>query len=77
MSINRNAEMNWEFLSSAIDQQGPWKGQNLKLDKRWYMREMTRMIANTNWNAAKEEMLRFLKPPSLATVIRLHYSWHY
>ena len=64
--VSRNAEMNWKFLSSAIDQQGPWKGQNLKLDKRWYMREMTRMIENTNWNAAKEEMLRFLKPPSLA-----------
>lgn len=66
--VSRKAEMNWEFLSSAIDQLGPWKGQNLKVDKGWYMREMTRMIENTDWKAAKEEMLRFLKPSALISL---------
>lgn len=63
--VSRKSEMNWEFLSSAIEQMGPWKSQNLKMDKGWYLREMTRMIENTDWNAAKEEMLRFLKPPAV------------
>ncbi|MCK4810155.1 MAG: nucleotidyl transferase AbiEii/AbiGii toxin family protein [Candidatus Omnitrophica bacterium] len=64
--ISRHVEINWEFLSRAINQQGPWKGQNLKADRDWYMAEMAKRIEGIDWKAAKEEMARFLKPSAIA-----------
>lgn len=64
--ISRHVEINWEFLSRAINQQGPWKGQNLKADRDWYMAEMAKRIEEIDWKAAKEEMARFLKPSAIA-----------
>ena len=63
--ISRRIKINWEFLSSAIDQQGPWKGKNLKVDRNWYMVEMTKRIEGIDWKAVKEEMARFLKPSAM------------
>ena len=64
--ISRQIKMNWEFLSSAINQQGPWKGLNLKADRTWYLGEMAKKIEKINWRFAKEEMARFLKPSAIA-----------
>lgn len=64
--ISRRIKVNRELLSSAIDQQGPWKGQELKVGRDWYMQEMGKRIEKIDWKAAKEEMLRFLKPSAVA-----------
>lgn len=64
--IRRRIKMNWEFLSSAINQQGLWKGLNLKADRTWYIGEMAKRIEQIDWKAAKEEMARFLKPSAIA-----------
>lgn len=59
--VSRRTKVNWELLSSAINQQGPWKGQNIKINQDWYINEMAKKIEGVDWKAAKEEMTRFLK----------------
>jgi len=63
--ISHQVKVNWEFLASAINQQGPWKGQNLKVDRDWYMTEMVKKIEEIDWEAIREEMLRFLTPSAM------------
>jgi len=63
---SRRVKMNWELLSKAINQQGPWKGQNIKINRDWYIKEMVKKIEGVDWKAAKEEMTRFLKPSAMA-----------
>lgn len=64
--ISRRVKINWELLSGAINQQGPWKGQNLKVARDWYMAEMAKRIEGIDWGATKEEMARFLRPSAMA-----------
>ena len=63
--ISRGVKINWEFLSNAINQQGPWKGQNLKTDRDWYVKEMVKKIEKIDWKDAKKEMARFLRPSAM------------
>ncbi|NQT28070.1 MAG: nucleotidyl transferase AbiEii/AbiGii toxin family protein [Candidatus Omnitrophica bacterium] len=63
--VSRRVKMNWEFLSEAINQQGPWKGQNIKINREWYIKEMAKKTEEIDWKAAKEEMMRFLKPSAI------------
>jgi hypothetical protein len=64
--ISHKIKMNWEFLSSALNQQGPWKGLKLKAERNWYTGEMAKRIERIDWNTSKQEMLRFLKPTAVA-----------
>lgn len=61
----RKVGINFELLSNAIDQQGPWQGQNIKVDKKWYLEEMAKKIESTDWEEAKQEVQRFLRPIEL------------
>ena len=64
--VRNGTRMNWDLLSSALDQQGPWAGQGLKVDADWYLRNLKERVENTDWRAAKEELVRFLKPSAHA-----------
>jgi predicted nucleotidyltransferase component of viral defense system len=60
--VSRGTAMNWDLLNSALSQQGPWAGQGIKADADWYLRNLENKIQATDWQGAKEELLRFLKP---------------
>lgn len=62
---SRKTQINFEFLSSALDQQGPWKGTKVKADSAWFLKEMETKIRSMNWNNIKKELSRFLKPTQL------------
>ncbi|MBU1043481.1 MAG: nucleotidyl transferase AbiEii/AbiGii toxin family protein, partial [Candidatus Omnitrophica bacterium] len=64
--ISHKIKMNWDFLSSALNQQGPWKGLKLKAERNWYTGEIAKRIERIDWNTSKQEMLRFLKPTAVA-----------
>src|SRR3989338_7045964 len=51
---SRNIDVNFELLSSALDQQGPWAGKKLKADLPWYLDQMERKIRSTDWGAVKK-----------------------
>ncbi len=60
--VSRGIKINYALLSAAIDQAGPWKGQNITVDKAWYVHEMKNRINQTDFTKAKDDIKRFLKP---------------
>ena len=57
---NRTA-INYDFLTSAINQLGPWQGQSITVDKAWLSSELERKIASINWKQAAEDVQRFVR----------------
>lgn len=58
--VGRKTRVNFVFLSNAIAQTGPWKGQGVTVDKEWYLKEMEKKIASVNWADACRDIIRFL-----------------
>jgi predicted nucleotidyltransferase component of viral defense system len=58
---SRKTTINFNLLSRAIDQAGPWAEQNIIIDKTWYFENMKNKIESINWDLAKEDVIRFLK----------------
>jgi hypothetical protein len=59
---SRKTPLNFHFLSSALDQIGPWKGKGVKADWQWYLRECENKIRAIDWKVMQAEVSRFLKP---------------
>ena len=53
--------VNYDFLSSAINQLGPWQDQFITADKAWLLNELERKITSTNWKQAAEDVRRFVR----------------
>lgn len=63
--VGRKTTINFNFLSQAIFQTGPWKGQSLSMDKAWFLSAMETNVKGIDWNAAKADVQRFLRPAQL------------
>jgi predicted nucleotidyltransferase component of viral defense system len=64
----RRTAINHGLLSSALDQQGPWRGMQPACDDAWCVAQLERVIHGIDWRLAREDVRRFLKPhevPSL------------
>lgn len=55
-----HAKANCTLLSSALNQQGPWTGQRVTADGRWVRRELLSVIERMDWDAAREDVRRFV-----------------
>ncbi len=66
--VSRKAQLNFAFLSNALDQLGPWKGKKIKANMSWYKREMTNRIKAIDWNKERADVSRFLRPADLKTL---------
>ncbi|NLW36832.1 MAG: nucleotidyl transferase AbiEii/AbiGii toxin family protein [Syntrophorhabdus aromaticivorans] len=53
--------INYDFLTSAINQLGPWQGQSITVDKVWLLNELERKITSMNWKQAAEDVRRFVR----------------
>ena len=53
--------INYDFLTSAINQLGPWQGQSITVDKAWLLNELERKIISMNWKQATEDVRRFVR----------------
>jgi hypothetical protein len=65
----RHISINHTLLSAALDQQGPWAGTHPKTNDAWCVTQLSTKIGMIDWNQAREDVRRFLKPnelPSLA-----------
>jgi hypothetical protein len=65
---SRRIVPNLELLGNALDQEGPWAGQKLRIDAEWYFDAMKRRIESIDWPAAKGDVERFVmsrEQPSL------------
>jgi predicted nucleotidyltransferase component of viral defense system len=66
--VSRNVSINYEHLTSAVDQLGPWKGKGIKVDKSWYLSEMKKRINRIDIQAVKNDVKRFVKPHDIPSV---------
>jgi hypothetical protein len=53
--------INYDFLTSAINQLGPWQGQSIVVDKEWLLNELEQKIHLVNWKQAAEDIRRFVR----------------
>lgn len=58
--VSRKTKVNFELLTSAIDQFGHWKDKKIQVDAKWYIRELRDKIHRINWDEAKKDVVRFL-----------------
>lgn len=58
----RKTSINYAFLSHALEQQGPWQGKKIVADPEWFLREMEKKIRSIDWETARGDVRRFLKP---------------
>jgi len=66
--VGRKIELNYELLSKALNQVGPWKGQGILVTKRWYINNMRDKINSIQWEKQKQDISRFLKQRDLANL---------
>jgi predicted nucleotidyltransferase component of viral defense system len=64
----RGVDINYQFLSSALKQQGPWQGQELKVDKEWSIKTLHERICSLDWQEAKDDIRRFVRQNELASL---------
>jgi len=48
------------LLQAALIQDGPWKGEDLKIDEEWVKEELLKKISLINWNEATIDVERFM-----------------
>lgn len=65
---SQSVEINYQFLASALKQQGPWQGQNIQVDLDWCIKQFRDKITSIDWNATKEDIRRFVKTTELPSV---------
>jgi predicted nucleotidyltransferase component of viral defense system len=58
---SQGIEINYRFLSSALDQQGPWKNQAISVDLNWCRTEIEKKIISIDWNSAANDVHRFVR----------------
>jgi predicted nucleotidyltransferase component of viral defense system len=66
--ISRKSQINYNLLSAALEQQGSWKGQNVKVDKEWFMKALKVKISEIDWKKAADDVKRFLKPHEIQSL---------
>jgi predicted nucleotidyltransferase component of viral defense system len=60
--------INHGLLSAALHQVGPWRGQARQTDNAWCVAELGAMIAEVDWQQARRDVQRFLKPHELPSL---------
>lgn len=66
--IARKTLINFELLNASLIQAGPWKNQDIKATKHWLLKELQVKINDINWDNAKKDVARFLKPKELQSL---------
>lgn len=60
--IAQGVTPNLFLLQNAIDQYGPWEGQNLVIGQEWLVNALGEKIKAIDWKDAAADVVRFLKP---------------
>jgi hypothetical protein len=63
--ISKQYRINFPLLSNAINQTGAWENQQIPVTKDWYLKQMRIKISKIDWEIAKDDILRFLKPSDI------------
>jgi predicted nucleotidyltransferase component of viral defense system len=58
---SRGIGINHEFLTSALNQSGPWQDRGINTTKGWVIDELQKKINSIDWNRAAEETRPFIR----------------
>ncbi|TVQ22151.1 MAG: nucleotidyl transferase AbiEii/AbiGii toxin family protein [Spirochaetaceae bacterium] len=64
----QRSEINYELLLSALEQTGPWRGEDLQINVKWLRNELAAVIKRINWRATADDVRPFVpdsEQPSL------------
>jgi predicted nucleotidyltransferase component of viral defense system len=64
--VTRKTSINFTLLQHAIYQAGPWEGKKISVTPNWLFENLRDKIININWQEAKNDVARFLRPRELA-----------
>lgn len=53
---------NYKLLTSALNQVGPWKGQQIKTDREWLKKSLEEKIVSLDWKKIVTDVTPFLMP---------------
>ena len=53
--------INYDFLSSALRQQGPWHDKDIHVDLRWCLEHLEKRINSIDWAVTREDVRRFVR----------------
>ena len=65
---SQGVKINYQFLASALKQQGPWQGQSIQVDLDWCIKQFRVKIKSIDWTVTKEDIRRFVKTTELPSV---------
>jgi predicted nucleotidyltransferase component of viral defense system len=66
--MQKQTEPNYLFLKNALEQCGSYKDQAINISKAWLTEELAKKIESLNWQAAANDVKRFL-PSHLAHTV--------
>ena len=64
----RKTSINHSLLSGSLEQTGPWKGQHIVTDNAWCIAQLKAAIEVLDWQQAREDVRRFVKPSELRSL---------
>jgi hypothetical protein len=56
----KNIEPNYRYLEAALNQDGPWKGQAVRVNKEWLAAALKSRIDNLDVDTIKQDICRFV-----------------
>ena len=59
--IKKNTGINYDQLANALKQMGPFKDQDIKVDRDFVVRELSKKIEQLNWKEVVHDVEKFLK----------------
>jgi len=59
--VSKKVIPNYAHLTSAIDQEGPWKNENITVTKKWLIGALNNKIEKIDWAKAKGDAENFLR----------------
>jgi predicted nucleotidyltransferase component of viral defense system len=65
---SRGVKINYQFLASALKQQGSWCGQELQINKEWCLKTLRDKICSLDWQQAKDDVKRFIQQKELVSI---------
>ncbi len=66
--VTNETQINFKFLSSALNQVGDWKDTDLVVDKRWLLEQLAEKIKLLDWSAVSQDVARFVRPEQQAAL---------
>lgn len=58
--VSKKTVPHYDLLARALEQQGPWAGQDLAVTHAWFLEAMRKRIGDVDWESARRDVERFI-----------------